>query len=198
MGGGVGLGPPRGAGGSGLGPPRGKGGSGLGPPGGAGGSSLGPPRGGGLGTGIPGGLMGPPGMGQKTESEEEEDPATILRKKRDKLSIKAQATAWALYYYLAKDQPDKLNRFINELSALPRDLPLDGDTVLNVFCRSMGIENNKESLTRFANAWLDYIGSVPPASFDVALVEPKPSANASGGNGLGSFGMPPGGGGNPP
>jgi hypothetical protein len=112
--------------------------------------------------------------------EPEEHESVVLRKKRDRLSIKAHATAWALYYYLAKDHPDKLRRFLEELTALPRDLPLDGDTVVAVFCRSFCIENNKDSLTRFANWWIDYIRVVPSASVDVALVEPKPSSGSAG------------------
>jgi len=120
----------------------------------------------------------------------EEHESVILRKKRDRLSIKAHATAWALYYYLAKDHPDKLKHFLDELAALPRDLPLDGDTVVEIFCRSVGIENSKQSLTKFANGWLDYIRSVPAASIDVAIVEPKASSGTAGPGGF--PGMPPG------
>jgi len=137
-----------------------------------------------------GGIGGmPPGvMGQQAGSDED-DPAIILRKKRDRLGIKAQATAWALYYYLAKDHPDQLRRFVDELATLPRDLPLDGDTVVAVFCRAFAIENNKSALTRFANEWLDYVSSVPPAWTDIELVEPKPSSTSSP-NGPGGYGSP--------
>ena len=142
-----------------------------------------PPSSGGMRPPGAGGLFGGAGMemggGRQqpvaASGEPEEHESVVLRKKRDRLSIKAHATAWALYYYLAKDHPDKLRRFLDELTALPRDLPLDGDTVVAVFCRSFGIENNKDSLTRFANGWIDYIRVIPSASVDVALVEPKPS-----------------------
>jgi Protein of unknown function (DUF1570) len=147
-------------------------------------SGFGPTRG--LG-GMPPGAMGL-GMGQQPGSDED-DPATILRKKRDRLGLKSEATAWALFYYLAKDHPDQLRRFVDELGTLPRDLPLDGDTVVAVFCRAFAIENNKVSLTRFANEWLDYISSIPPAWIDVELVEPKPSS-ASSPNGPGGYGAP--------
>jgi len=177
--------PPAG-GGSGSGPPRG--GSGLGPP--KGGSGLGPPP----GVGIPGGMG--PGQGGHQGATEEDDAATILHKKRDRLAIKAQATAWALYYYLAKDHPAQLRRFLDELAVLPRDLPLDADTVVAAFCRAFAIENDKPSLTRFADGWLNYINSLPPVSTDIPLAEPKPASTAGSGapGGLGlPGGMPPGG-----
>ena len=122
----------------------------------------------------------------------EEHESIVLRKKRDRLSIKAHATAWALYYYLAKDHPDKLRRFLDELAALPRDLPFDGDSVVAVFCRSFGIENNKQALTQFANGWLDYINTLPSASVDVTIVEPKAPDGGAVGAGGGFPGGPPG------
>jgi hypothetical protein len=154
-------------------------GSGMRPP--SSGSGMRPPGSsglfGGAGMEMGGGRQQP----LAASGEPEEHESVILRRKRDKLSIKAHATAWALYYYLAKDHPEKLGRFLDELSALPRDLPLDGDTVVAVFCRSFGLENSKESLTRFANAWIDYIRVVPSVSFDIALVEPKLSSSPAGG-----------------
>jgi uncharacterized protein DUF1570 len=124
----------------------------------------------------------------------EEHESVILRKKRDRLTIKAHATAWSLYYYLTKNHPDKLKHLLDELAALPRDLPLDGDTVVATFCRSVGIDNNKEALTRFANGWLDYIRTVPAASVDVGIVEPKAVSGGTpvGPGGGGLPGMPPG------
>ena len=144
--------------------------------------AIGPPPGtGGLAGGFGMGLPGGSGTTSVSGESKEEDPTTILRKKRDRLLLKAHATSWALYYYLAKENPSKLRKFLDELSALPRDLPLDGDTVVAVFCKSFDIENNKESLARFANAWLDYIRIVPSASVDVSIVMPKPSATTPGG-----------------
>lgn len=176
--------PPFGSGGSSQGP------SPMGPPGSLGPPPMGPSSVGGAG---PGGAGGDP-----TQSilPEEDDPNTILGKKRDRLSIKAHATAWALYYYLAKSRPHDLKKFLDALSAMPRDLPLDGDTVVGLFCKSIGIENNKAALKSFADGWLEYIRIVTPGSFDVKLVDPKPSS--SGGTGLpGGLGPPPGGPGGP-
>jgi hypothetical protein len=124
------------------------------------------------GTGQPGMDVLQPGV------QVEEDPATVLRKKRDKLAIKAHATSWALYYYLAKARPTELRTFLDELAALPRDLPLDGDTVLTVFCRSFRTDPSKESLAKFANDWLEYIRTVPPAYVDIPLVDPPPATTS--------------------
>jgi hypothetical protein len=180
-------------------PPRGGGvppggGSSLGPPPGMG-SSLGPPG--------PGGAVGPGGEGgpQPVTAVADNDPLVILRKKREQLSVKAQATSWALYYYLAKDRPSELRKFVSELSTLPRDLPLDGPTVTAAFCRSFGLDGSPESFARFADTWMDYTRSVARAGIDIPLVEPKAPKNdgATGGPpggmppGLGSAGPPPGG-----
>ena len=96
--------------------------------------------------------------------------------------IKAQATSWALYYFLAKDHPTELRKFLDALATLPRDLPLDGDTVLATFCKSFNLDGNKESLTKFANEWLDYIRTVPPAAVvpDIPLADPKPNTGPGG------------------
>lgn len=148
---------------------------------------------GGAGFGGAGGIFGG-GFGTQPSSVPlEEDPTSLLRKKRERLGIKAQATAWALYYYLAKERPTELRRFLDSLAVLPRDLPLDGDTVLALFCQSMKLDGSKASLNQFATEWLEFIRTVPPAAIvpDIALNEPKANTTTSPG-GFGPFG--PGGG----
>ena len=87
---------PMGMGGSSLGPPPPM----TGGPGPMGGSSLGPPPGGPMGT-MPG-VQPLPGS--------DEDPVVMQRKKRERLTIKAHATAWALHYYLARQKPELLEK----------------------------------------------------------------------------------------
>jgi hypothetical protein len=191
FGGGMGAGFPMGGG---FAPTPPAGGGSLGPP--AGGSSLGPPALGGAGSlGPPGGgLMGP---GAQSPAPWTEDAATLLRKKRDRLSIKAQATSWALYYYLAKDRQNELRTFLDELAALPRDLPLEGETVTAAFCRAFNLDGSDEAYSRFANRWLEYVRTLPKSSEDILLVEPKPKSPPAGGF-PGGPGFPGGGGGNNP
>jgi hypothetical protein len=185
------------------------GGGGLGPAyGGAGGP--GPMYGGAgmSGGGRPGGLPGASGSlqvgspeggpGQATATPPEDDPVTLLRKKRARLYVKAQATSWALYHYLASDRPAELRRFLDELAALPRDLPLDDATVLAAFNRAFNLDGSKAAHARFADGWLNYMRSLPPAGVDVPLVDPKPTTGNQGpGAGMGPMIGGPGGGGRP-
>jgi hypothetical protein len=120
-----------------------------------------------------------------------EDPQAILRKKRERLNIKAQATAWALYYYLSMAYPVEFRQFLAALSQLPRDLPLEGETVAAVFRRTFRLDGSPEADARFAERWLEFIRTLPPAYIDIALVEPKPPAS-NGTNPPGYPGLPPG------
>jgi hypothetical protein len=134
-----------------------------------------------LGGMPPGTGVGPMGTGMgATGTEPVLDAAAQLRKKRERLAVKAQATSWALYYYLAKDRPNDLRKFVAELAALPRDLPLDGATVFAAFCRSFSLDGSKESLAQFAKGWLGYLATVAPAGIDIPLVDPKPAASTTG------------------
>jgi hypothetical protein len=147
--------------------------------------------------GRPGGGAQPPGtspgpmpIGPRTQpgvpapgvnaKEEEEDQTTIHRKKRERLSIKSQATAWALYYYLSKSQPEKFRAFLNELSAMPRDVPLEGAAV-QAFYRVFNLDGSKESLNGFAREWLNYITHIAPAGIDIPLTEPKSASTTPSG-----------------
>jgi hypothetical protein len=190
-----GFGPPgTGLPGGGLTPP------GLGPPGPggfAGGSAVGPPGlppGGSLGAppvGAPGepGMpyAGMPGLGTRPAAE---DPQAILRKKRERLNIKAQATAWALCYYISTAYPGEYRQFLAALSQLPRDLPLEGETVAAVFRRTFHLDGSPEADAQFAERWLEFMRTLPPVYIDVALVEPKPPTTSDGTNPPGYPGIP--------
>ncbi|MBA4187822.1 MAG: hypothetical protein C0467_07370 [Planctomycetaceae bacterium] len=133
--------------------------------------------------------MGGPEAGNDPTTPRE-DVVGILRKKREVLGVKAQSTSWALYYYLAKDRPDELRKFLAELASLPRDLPLDSATITAAFYRSFGLAGTPESLAKFADAWLEYIRTVPPVGIDIPLVDPKPGT--PGMNPMNPMGMNPG------
>jgi hypothetical protein len=194
---GSGLTPP----GGGLTPP-GSGAYGPGLGGSAGGSGL-LPSGSSFGPSGPAapGESGPPypglpGLG--TPRSATDDPQVLLRKQREQLNLKAQATAWALYYYLDSIHNAEFRRFLAELTAMPRDLPLEGDTILATFRRVFQLDGSPEADARFAERWLEFIRTVPPAYIDITLVEPKPptsNTNQPGYPGLppGYPGLPPGG-----
>jgi hypothetical protein len=163
--------------------------------GGAGGAGEGPmPMGpmpaGPAGFGLP---FGPGGGGPAAE---EVDPVALQRKKRERLSIKAQATAWALYYYLAKEKPAELKEYIAELNKLPRDLPIDGRTSYAAFIRVFKLSSTENGpadpklMEQFAKKWLDDMSYVTSRGLDVPLVIPEPPK----GQVVGPMGIPmPGG-----
>ncbi len=111
---------------------------------------------------------------------DQEDPAVTLRKKQQRLAIKANATSWALYYYLAKQKPDQLRQYVAELNKLPRDLPIDGRTAYAVFVRVFKLSATDDgpadsvALKKFADEWITYIGAVPVVGYDVPLAVPEP------------------------
>jgi hypothetical protein len=154
----------------------------AGPPGGfaGGGFAGGPPGGfrggmaGGEGFGGPGGAMGGPGFpgaapGAVTAAA---DPAAEKRALTAKLDMKAQATAWALTYYLNKAQPDKLHAFYAALGRMPRDMHLDSGLVSELFFKTFDLATpdgsaDEQKVAAFANAWLLFMRSVTPGGLDV-------------------------------
>lgn len=132
----------------------------------------------------------------------DDDPAAV-RKQWENRAVKAQATAWALYYYLARQYPDQLRRFAAELNQLPRDLPIDPQTTLVIFARVFDLvpgtqrQGNKESFAEFAQRWVESVNGAPQTweELNVEVLE-KPKAGS--GTGVPPGGPPPGSGGGPP
>lgn len=133
-----------------------------------------------------------PGMsGAGPHRNATDDPQVRLRKQRERLNLKAQATAWALYYYLSTAHAAEFRQFLAELSAFPRDLPLEGETVLAAFRHAFHLDGSPEADARFAERWLEFMRTLPPAYIDVTLVDPKP-ATSNGTGQPGYPGLPPG------
>src|SRR5205807_2392595 len=65
------------------------------------------------------------------------------KKGRPEPSLKARATAWSLTYYLAQKRLSGLFKYYQELSRLPRDLPLDDEAMLDCFARAFGCVDAK-------------------------------------------------------
>ena len=148
-------------------------------------------------------IPGMPGAGAGVViTGDDEDPLVLQRRKRERLNIKSQATAWALYYYLARSRSAELQQYIAELNKLPRDLPIDGRTAHAAFVRVFKLSSTEDGqadpalMAKFARDWLDYMTTVPPVGLDVPLVVPEPPKTPPGGTPMGSMipmGVRPGG-----
>ncbi|HET6574643.1 MAG TPA: hypothetical protein VFG68_13630 [Fimbriiglobus sp.] len=171
-------------------------------PGGLGGDPGGPGPGEG---GSPDG--GIPGFGPQFGSPGQVDPAVEARKLKTKLENKAQVTAWALTFYLAKKKMPALMEYYTELNQMPRDMRLDRTQVLHTFCRVMGLMNandptqiDKEQFRRFAEDWVGFLRIFSSWGIDLDVdttADPGSNGINPGGNldpfgGMGSGG--PGGG----
>jgi hypothetical protein len=179
------------------------------PAGAAGANPMGGPGGAGLPSGDPDarpGGFGPMGPAPAAAvSGADEDPIALQKRKKARLEIKSQATAWALYYYLARSpkRADGLAQYLAELNKLPRDLPIDGKTSYAAFVRAfkLGSEEgvpNPALMQEFARDWMEYISTVPMVGFDIPLVAPTAVPAGMGmGMGPGGMPMPPGGRGGP-
>jgi hypothetical protein len=145
--------------------------------------------------------FGPMGYGPMipgaTVSTDTEDPIITQRKKRNRLDIKSQATAWALYYYLARARATELHQYIAELNKLPRDLPIDGRTAYTTFVRVFklaGVDGKPDParMKAFASAWINYMETVPTVSRDIPLVVPEPPKDPNNMRPMGPPGSPGG------
>ena len=155
-----------------------------GSPGGYPGSPGGPPG----SPGYPG--AGGPGGGGPAVDLEAEEAATKAR-----LATKAQVTAWALTYYLAKKKPEALQRFYAEINRMPRDMRLDRGEVVKAFGRSMGMMDanaagsiNAAAFKQFAEDWVVYLKTVRGTGEDIVVEGENPQGGPGG---------PPGGPSNP-
>lgn len=124
-----------------------------------------------------------------------EDPAVARRKAQNRLELKAQATAWSLYYFLARAKQAELTAYVSELNKLPRDLPIDGKTSFAAFVRAFKLSSTPDGpadpalVKKLAAEWFEYATTVPPASIDIPLVVPEPPKGGTG-TGPGLPGLP--------
>jgi hypothetical protein len=93
-------------------------------------------------------------LGPKATAEERHERAAEVRKGR--------AAAWALTYFLAKDNLDGLQRYFKELSRMPRDVALDDKVLTDAFARAFDcVDASKKTdfgkLGALAGRWTGYI-----------------------------------------
>lgn len=129
-----------------------------------------------------------------------ENPEALRRRRQEFLVDKAYSTAWALYFYLAKNHADGLDRYLAELNKLPRDLPLDESTRVAVFARAFNLTTSpartdaRQTFAEFGAAWLQAIQAVPPGGVEIALTDLSPATSG----GTNTPGMTPSGAEAPP
>ena len=92
-------------------------------------------------------------------------------KMKNRSSVKARATAWALTYYLAQKRLPELLRYYKELSRLPRDLEFDDAVLLNCFARAFGCVDARNKLeeskfTGLANTWIGEMANSTTVNLD--------------------------------
>ncbi len=126
-----------------------------------------------------------------------EEPQVIKRRRYEFLNAKALATSWSLYYYLAKANPTGLDRYLAELSKMPRDLPLDEGSRLSAFAKAFNLSlgdkrtDDRPTFTEVGAAWLQYMENLPSAGIEVPLTDlATPAVGAGGGLGSGLGGGP--------
>jgi hypothetical protein len=101
--------------------------------------------------------------------------------------LRARANAWALAYHLHKSRLPGMIKFYQELSALPRDLEVDGKTLLACFGRAFDCANRTNdgvdpaAFEQFAKDWVSSVKGVPLPGAEMGLDrELSPGANNPG------------------
>lgn len=80
--------------------------------------------------------------------------------------LRARTMAWALCYFLVSRHLDSLQRYSQELSALPRDLELDDAVTILCFARAFKLTDangqiDQAKFRNFANEWYKFIEITP-------------------------------------
>lgn len=130
------------------------------------------------------------------------DAQAIKKALTAKLESKAQVLAWALTYYLNRDSnlSDKLYKFYEELGRMPRDMYIDPELVLMLFCKAFDLTTADQSaiderrFDDFARDWLIGMNTVKLTGHDIPLSAfgTDPNSTTFGGpSGLGTPGVGP-------
>ncbi|MGL6096568.1 MAG: hypothetical protein ACRC7O_12325, partial [Fimbriiglobus sp.] len=135
----------------------------------------------------PGTPFGPPGFGP-APSPAGPLPAEVIAAQMaltDRLTTKAQATSWALLYYVMKTRPAQLYRFYYDLNKLPRDMRIERAEILQLFAKNFDLlaangEIDEKAFAGFAGRWLQYMNSVRQTGVDIPLSDFRTDAAADG------------------
>jgi Protein of unknown function (DUF1570) len=101
--------------------------------------------------------------------------------------LRARASSWALAYYLMKTRLPGMLKYFQELSALPRDLEINGKVLLACFARAFDVANvsndgiDPAKFEQLAKDWISYIHGLPVPGAELGLErELTPGAGAPG------------------
>jgi hypothetical protein len=85
----------------------------------------------------------------------------------------ARSSAWALTDYLAREHTQKLLRYYQELSNLPRDVEYDADVLRNCFARAFNLLTPARTLdmARVEKLAVDWFGSMEARQLDMYELE---------------------------
>lgn len=142
--------------------------------------------------GIPGGYPGMPGVpGAGGLIDNGPPPAARLR-------AKAEATSWALVYYLTNFKPAEWKAFTARLDRMPRDMKLDKQRVLREFALAFGLTKagaaeptiDPAEFKEFAEKWVGFVKGTAHSWETMALRADQP--NNGGGQPGGQPGFPGG------
>ncbi|MFO0808116.1 MAG: DUF1570 domain-containing protein [Gemmataceae bacterium] len=118
--------------------------------------------------------------------------------------LKARTTAWSLAFFLMKERLPGMMRYLQELSALPRDIEVDSRTLLACFARAFDVANSTQDgidpqkFEELAKNWIAYTKGLVAPGFEYGLDKPAPSTDPNnpaggqpGGRGEPGRGAPP-------
>ena len=122
------------------------------------------------------------------------------------LEKKAQATAWALTYYLTKEgKMTNYHKYLAKLNELPRDMRVDREVSRKLFCEAFSLvkpntqDVDNAAFDTFATGWVTFMQRQPLSYQIIPLKKfgtPDPKdPQQPGGGGPGGFPGGPGGGG---
>jgi len=98
---------------------------------------------------------------------------------------KAEATSWALVYYLTTFKGSEWKAFTARLDRMPRDMKLDKQLVLREFVLAFGLTKagaaeptiDEAEFKTFAQKWVDFVKGTPRSWETMALRPDQPNNN---------------------
>lgn len=111
----------------------------------------------------------------------------------EQLYAQARTLSWSIVYFLAKEKYPEFEKFLTELSALPRDAELDAEAVMNCFGKAFGVsfsglagdQADIQKISGLGMLWMQFMASQqsPSKSLKIDAVVGAPEGMLPGGPG---------------